>query len=93
MEEELILSTEIWSIYSQGAGPEGTLSSILMLILLALYLFTQLYTLTLNFEKSKIMAFGKVWKPLKWSIRGKRIEQIKSFKYLGIYHHYRVIES
>lgn len=45
--------------------------------------------LHLNFDKSKVVVFGKSWKLLNWSFKGKVIEQVKEFKYLGIYFHHK----
>ena len=50
--------------------------------------FCEANRLVLNFEKSKIMAFGNVWNPLNWNIRGNVIKQVKTFKYLGIFFHH-----
>lgn len=35
------------------------------------------------------MVFAGVWKPLRWSIKGNQIEQVKNFWYLGIYFNHR----
>lgn len=51
------------------------------------YLETNL--LQLNFDKSKILVFEKRWKPQSWLFNGKPIQQVKTFKYLGLTFHYR----
>ena len=45
--------------------------------------------LQLNFDKSKIIVFGKSWRPCSWQFGGRAIQQVKSFKYLGILFHYK----
>lgn len=46
--------------------------------------------LQLNYGKSKIMVFTKTWKLLTWKFRNHEIEQVKSFKYLGIHFYYNL---
>ena len=45
--------------------------------------------LQLNFAKSKIIVFGKSWRPCSWQFGRSAIQQVKSFKYLGILFHYK----
>ena len=41
--------------------------------------------LTFNYTKTKIMVFGKKAPKHNWSLNGHVIEQVHSFKYLGIH--------
>ena len=41
--------------------------------------------LDLNYEKSKVMVFSNSRKLYDWNIKGNNLEQVKHFKYLGVY--------
>ena len=45
--------------------------------------------LQLNYYKSKIMVFTKPWKLHKWIFKGRKIEQVKHLRYLGIMFHFK----
>ena len=47
-------------------------------------------SLSINFEKSKILVFSKSWKCFHWKVEGKVIEQVKTFRYLGVLFHYKL---
>lgn len=46
--------------------------------------------LQLNFTKSKIMVFAKTWSPHRWTFANGVIDQVKTYKYLGIHFSYNL---
>lgn len=55
--------------------------------------YLRLNKLQLNYAKSKIMVFSNSWKPLTWKFENHMIEQVKSFKYLGLHFSYNLAWS
>ncbi|XP_069502605.1 vomeronasal type-2 receptor 26-like [Ambystoma mexicanum] len=52
----------------------------------SLAIYTAENGLTINIDKSKIMVFSNKCRPKKysWSLESKKVEQVKSYKYLGV---------
>lgn len=46
--------------------------------------------LTMNYDKSKTMVFGKSCKIYKWVFGGKPTQQVHEFSYLGVPYHHRL---
>ena len=54
-------------------------------ILKKLALYCEKEHLEINYQKTKVMAFGKQPRSRIWKLNGHKIEQVTKFKYLGVY--------
>ena len=77
-------------LYTDDTVLLSTTKSGLIELLSAFADFCSKNDLTINTDKSKILTVSKSWKCTSWKINGKPIEQVKSFRYLGLLFHYKL---